>query len=210
MKVTIIANGDFSQSEIDLSQSEMLIAVDGGGSRCLELGISPDIVIGDFDSLNDKDLSNLELMKVRLIRFSSDKDETDLELALNYAQEHNASEIYLYGILGGRWDMTISNLMLLASSRFAGIKFQVTDSKNKMFILRGGESLDINGQVGDIVSVIPLNGDCQGLTNNGLLWPLVKAVLPFGTPRGVSNQMLGERAKIELDKGIALVTLIHQ
>jgi thiamine pyrophosphokinase len=209
MNVTIIANGNISNLKIDSPLDGILIAADGGGSHCLKFGLDPQVVIGDFDSLSDDESAELETRGAKLIRYPADKDETDLELALDYALGQGASEITLYGLLGGRWDMTISNLMLLASPRFAGIQFQVIDGDTEIFVLRGGESLELHGQSGDTVSVIPLNGNIQGLTYNGLQWPLENGDLPFGTPRGVSNRLLGENAWANLDKGVALVVVIH-
>jgi thiamine pyrophosphokinase len=209
MKVTIIANGNISNPKINSPLDGILIAADGGGSHCLKLGLNPQVVIGDFDSLSDDALADLESRGARLIRYPADKDETDLELALDYALGQGASEITLYGLLGGRWDMTISNLMLLASPRFTGIQFQVIDGDTEIFVLRGGETLELHGQSGDTVSVIPLSGNIQGLTYNGLRWPLENGDLPFGTPRGVSNRLLGEKAWANLDEGVALVVVIH-
>ena len=209
MKVAIIANGDFFQSMIDLPKGGRLIAVDGGGRHCLKLGLSPEVIIGDLDSLMAFELTELESRGAKMIRYPIDKDETDLELALDYALDQGASEITLYGLLGGRWDMTISNLMLLASPRFAGINFRVIEGNTEMFILRGGETIDLSGQPGDNVSVIPLDGNVQGLTYDGLKWPLKNADLSFGTPRGVSNQFLKETAQLNLNDGTALVIVIH-
>ena len=209
MRATIIANGNISNLKIETPADALLIAADGGGRHCLKLGLYPQVVIGDFDSLTEEELTDLGSQGAELIRYPANKDETDLELALDYALERGVTKITLYGLLGGRWDMTFSNIMLLASSRYSGIQFWVIEGNTEMFILRGSENIELHGQPGDTVSVIPLNGDVQGLTYTGLQWPLEDAALPFGTPRGVSNRLSGRKARIILNEGVALVVVIH-
>ena len=136
MRATIIANGNLAHSKIELNEAEILIAANGGGRHCLKMGLNPKVVIGDFDSLTENELAELDSRGAALIRYPADKDETDLELALNYALEQGASEIWLYGLLGGRWDMTISNLILLAAPRFDGVSFRVIDKNTEILILR--------------------------------------------------------------------------
>jgi len=209
MKAYIIANGDVFQSKIDIPKIGMFIAADGGGRHCLNLGLTPDVIIGDFDSLTDQEISQLESDGVKMIQYPFDKDETDLELALDYARAQGASEITMYGMLGGRWDMTICNIMLLASPRFSKVKFHVIDRNTEMFVLRGSETLIINGKPGDSISVIPLGGDILGLSYEGLKWQLSDANLAFGSPRGVSNQFTNGTAQIKLEDGVALLVVNH-
>ncbi len=208
MHVTIFANGDLSQPEIKLSPETTIIAADGGARHALELGLIPQIVIGDFDSLTTAVRTTLEMRGCQLITHPTEKDETDLELALNHAQKLGATEITLHGLLGGRWDMSFANILLLAAPRYAGIKFKVIAGDDEIFILRGKAALEIKGNPGDSVSVIPLTSQVSGLSYSGLTWPLENAELNFGSPRGVSNRMSGEKARIELLEGVALVVMM--
>jgi len=209
-QITVIANGVLLSETINVPENEIIIAADGGARHCLELGITPNVVIGDFDSLTEDEIAHLENKHVELIRHPVDKDETDLELALNKAVELGATQITLYGLLGGRWDMSFANMLLLALPRFAGICFQVIGGKTEAFILRGSETLELQGQRGDTVSVIPLSQTIHGLTYDGLQWPLENATLDFGSPRGVSNTIKNYTAHIHLEDGLLLVFLIHQ
>jgi thiamine pyrophosphokinase len=205
----IFANGDISSPKINLPPHTKLIAADGGASNCLSVGIIPQVVIGDFDSLTQDELSTLKSCGATLIRFPTSKDETDLELALNYAVEHGATEITLFGMLGGRWDMSIANIMLLTSPRFERIHFFILDDDYEFFILRGGMKLVFYGNPGDLVSVIPLSPQAKGISYSGLEWPLHEATLCSGSQRGVSNHMLEKEAKISLISGVLLVVLNH-
>jgi thiamine pyrophosphokinase len=204
MSTAIFANGTISTPEIYLPPETFIIAADGGAKHCLKLKLTPQVVIGDFDSLTTNEIAALEEAGAKLIQHPTAKDETDLELALEHALKLGASEITLYGLLGGRWDMTFANLLLLAAPHYAGIRFRIVDGETQVFILRGGEKLEIHGQPGDIVSTIPLSNEAHGVTYQGLEWPLVDATLHFGTTRGVSNVLVSSPATISINEGLLL------
>lgn len=201
----IFANGDLSSQNIDILPQTTIIAADGGIRHCLNLGITPHVVIGDFDSVVEGSLSILEIKGTQLIQYPANKNETDLELAINYAVEKGATDISLYGLLGGRWDMSFGNILLLASPAYDSINFRVIDGNVNIFIVRGGRSLTLNGNIGDKVSVLPLSPLPTGITYSGLAWALNNVSLPFGSPRGISNYLIDEKATIKLDSGIILV-----
>jgi len=209
MHITIFANGDISANKINILPNTKVIAADGGASKCLSLGIIPQVVIGDFDSLTQDELRILEFSGATLIRYPTSKDETDLELTLNYAIDEGATEIYLYGLLGGRWDMSIANIMLLTSTRFEKIHLFILHEDSEFFILRGGMKLVFYGNLGDIVSVIPLSHQAEGISYSGLEWPLLEETLWAGSQRGVSNQMVEKESQISLNSGVLFVILNH-
>ena len=209
MNQTIIfANGDLSSEHISIQPSQTVIAADGGARHCLNLGITPQIVIGDFDSLSDEEISILVTEGVELIRYSTNKNETDLELAINYAANQGGTDISLYGLFGGRWDMTFANVLLLASPSYTGINFRIIDGSTTAYILRAGETLQFQSQPGTTVSILPLQS-ARGISYQGLEWLLDNASLPFGTPRGVSNVIIETNAQITLEEGIILVFVIN-
>ncbi len=185
----------------------MVIAADGGARHCLALGIVPDIVIGDFDSLGEQEIAALDNAETEFIRYPADKDETDLELALDQAVKLGASEITLYGLLGGRWDMIFANMLLLASPSYDGIRVCVVDGNTRAYIIRSGETLELSGQSGDTVSAIPLSEAAHGITYKGLQWPLEDATLAFGSPKGVSNRLANTTAQVSVESGILLVIM---
>jgi thiamine pyrophosphokinase len=206
MHMTIFANGDISSShKINLLPNTRVIAADGGASSCLLLGIIPQVVIGDFDSLTQDELRILESSSSTLIRYPISKDETDLELALNFAVEEGAAEIYLFGLLGGRWDMSFANIMLLTTERFKNTHFFIFNGDTELFILHGGKKIVFYGTPGDIVSAIPLSNQAKGISNSGLKWLLTEATLLTGSQRGVSNQIVENEVQISLKSGVLLV-----
>ena len=206
MRAVIFANGELHRAT-ELHADDLLIAADGGARHCLALGLKPAIVIGDLDSLDENDLAALKAAGIEIIRYPERKDYTDLELALQYAQEQGVTEILVMGALGARWDQTIANILLPAA--FSPLKISLTDGPQELFFIRGGEQLQINGQQGDTVSLIPLTNDTYGITTQGLEYALNDENLSFGSTRGISNVLLEEEATISLKAGLLLCTVIH-
>ena len=150
MRAIIFANGELRSQEhiIELSEDDLIIAANGGSRHCLDLGIIPNILIGDLDSMDRNQLAEWRDIGVKVIEFPEDKDQTDLELAMLYAQRGHPAEILVYGGIGGRLDMTMANLFLLAHP---DIKTPTTFicAKEKVRLLKAGDTLHISGDPGD-------------------------------------------------------------
>ncbi len=207
MHVTIFANGEFALNKINLHPDTTIIAADGGAHHCLCLGLTPDIIIGDFDSLSEEEILTFESKGTTFYRYPSSKDETDLELALIYADKIGTTEATIYGLLGGRWDMSFSNLTLLSSSRFDHINFFVETSNSTIRLLRNGIRLTIHGNQDDRVSIIPLCPHACGITTIGFEWSLENENLEFGSQRGLSNRMINSEAQISINSGKLLIII---
>jgi thiamine pyrophosphokinase len=213
MRVIIIANGNITQPDKLLQTirpGDLLIAADGGARHCLSLNLLPGVVIGDMDSLSGAELNQLEDAGVEMIAFSARKDETDLELALLKGRDSNPEEVLIFGALGARWDMTISNLLLLNHPEFAAMPIRLVDGPQEISLLQAGRDMRLHGQPGDTISLIPLQGDAHGITTTGLEYPLEDGSLQYGASRGVSNVLMEQYATIQLTKGLLLVVQIHQ
>jgi thiamine pyrophosphokinase len=211
MRAIIFTNGELTDAESarkQLRPGDLIVAADGGGRHALALGIAPNIVIGDLDSLSPSEQARAEAAGARLLRFSPRKDETDLELALLHAARAGASEIVVLGALGGRLDQTIANVLLLALPALRGIDVRIVEGAQEAFLVRD-EAL-IHGQPGDILSLIPLGGDALGVAVEGVEWPLRDETLRFGLTRGVSNILAGERARVSVRKGILLCVVMRK
>ena len=202
MQAIIFANGDLHPSEIDLefNNDDLLIAADGGSRHCSKLGIIPKVLIGDLDSTKPDLVLAWEGMGVEVIRHQEDKDQTDLELALLHAQSIGASKILVYGAIGGRLDMTLGNLTLLAHPSLR-LSVKLVYGREVFRLLREGELLTLPGTEGDTISLISLGSSVAQVTGKGLEYPLEKSVLEFGTTRGISNRMTNNQATIHLEKG---------
>ncbi len=208
MRSIIFANGEFSPTEnnIQLTGDDLVIAADGGSGHCQTLGIIPDVLIGDLDSTSKDLIQEWQNAGVLVIHHPAQKDETDLELALLHAQAGGATEIIVYGAVGGRLDMTFGNLLLLAHPELTS-QITLICGGEEVRVLRPGETLTLNGTPGDIVSLLSLQPGESQIRTEGLEYPLDNEDLDFGLTRGISNQMASEQAVIRLEKG--LLAVIH-
>ncbi len=213
MKIIIFANGTISnlvQASRLTQNCDMIIAADGGARHCLAASILPQVVIGDFDSLTPAELDKLQALGARLVRYPTRKDFTDLELALQYACEQGADRITVLGGLGQRWDQTLANILLLAGPFAQCARVSYIDGSQEIMLIGESQVLEITGQPGDTVSLIPIQGNAHGITTCGLEYPLDDDTLQFGAARGVSNGLIGENATVHLKHGFLICIVIHQ
>lgn len=204
-RALIFANGDISDlqaAQTMLNPGDTLIAADGGMRHLLRLGRTPDLVVGDLDSLPENELSRLEQAGVRVVRFPTHKNETDLELALQAAVEQGFDVITIMGALGGRLDQTLGNINLLAAPFLQGKAVHLDDGRQEVF--RITSAAEIHGEPGDTVSLLPVEGEAQGVTTVGLEYPLDGETLYSYQTRGISNVMQGKTARVELSRGVLL------
>jgi thiamine pyrophosphokinase len=212
LRACIFANGELRRPDLDrdrIRPNDLLIAADGGGRYCLQFGLKPTVLIGDFDSLDHETLEAFRNAGTEVIQHPASKDRTDLELAIRYACDHGADEILILGGLGQRWDQTLANLLLPAAPYLSGKKIRLVDGLQEIAVLRSGERLTIHGQPGDTVSLIPLSSDSREIATSGLKYSLNRDTLSFGSTRGISNVLLDREASIELGEGLLLCILIH-
>lgn len=183
---------------------DLIIAADGGYRHCQMLEILPDCLIGDLDSTPKKVIHTWENKGVKIIRHPEQKDETDLELALLFAQTRGARTIIVYGAAGGRLDMTLGNLLLLAHPKLTA-QLTLICSSQEVRGLKPGETLELSGNPGDTVSLIALLPDTSGITTRGLEYALDGGSLELGITRGISNLMNSKQAQISLKNGFLAV-----
>ena len=212
-RAIIFANGNLSdQTAVHdyLQPDDLIVAADGGGRHCLMLNLTPDILIGDFDSILPEQLQRLEKAGTQIVRHPARKDYTDLELALQYASAVGVTHCLVFAALGERWDQTLANLLLPATAALSQIRIDFIDGSQELTVLHGGDEYEIKGQAGDTVSLIPLNQEVSGVSTQGLEYPLEDESLVFGATRGVSNVLVGDKAHILIEKGTLLCAVIHE
>lgn len=202
MRSVIFANG-VANSLIDalsiIRSDDLIIAVDGGTGHCIALGIIPTVVIGDLDSIYPDDLKKMENQKAKIIRYPAKKDQTDLELAIRYAIDNGYNEILVFGALGARWDMTLANVLFMAAPDFDGANIRLIDGSQEITLLKSGYKLEFHGEIGDILSLIPLK-NTYGVTLSGLEYPMKDGELQFGSTRGISNVLIEKTACVYIKK----------
>jgi len=182
--------------------ADVRLAADGGAWALLRRGLHPDVAVGDWDSLDPQDLQCLQEAGVALHAFPPDKDATDLELALLYAAEHGAHEMHVFGALGGRWDQTAANLLLLAHPCLRTRRVILHHQGQRLWLIRGQD--EIVGQVGDLISFVPLGGPARGVTLRGVAYPLEEGALPWAGTRGISNRFVAPQVHVRVREGMLL------
>jgi thiamine pyrophosphokinase len=209
-RAIIFANGVISDPLPNTFQADdWIIAADGGARHCLVLNILPHFLIGDFDSLEPEHLAYYQEHGCQLLRYPTNKNETDLELALLHAIQLQPERVIVYGALGARWDMTLANLMLLTHPALQQSKLQFIDGYQEISLLVGPNCLTLQGQIGDTVSLIPLSGNAGGISTQNLEYSLCDGELSLGTSRGVSNSIIGHPCVVSLSTGLLVVIHIQ-
>jgi thiamine pyrophosphokinase len=201
----VLANGDPVAGPLALPDDAVVIAADGGLALAPGLGLAVDVVVGDMDSVAGTDLERAERGGARVERHPTDKDTSDLELALDTAIEGGADDITIVGGAGGRLDHLLANAMLLAADRYADVSLRWLTGTETVVSCSTGRPALLSGTSGDLVSLIPVGGEALGVTTSGLRWPLDNGGLAPGSTRGISNEMTATEATVAVDEGRLLV-----
>lgn len=211
-RAVIFANGRLPDIEVArslLQPKDYIIAADGGANHLMKMGILPETVIGDLDSISEDTLFELTAADVSIEQYSEDKDETDFQLALRYAVELRPSAILIVGALGGRIDQTLANLSIVADPSLPAIDIRLDDGLEEVFFCRAsaakGGQAEVRGRSGDIVSLIPWQAPVEGVTTEGLQWPLYAETLYPDKSRGISNVMLADSTSVSIQAGLLLI-----
>ncbi len=208
MRALIFANGEL-QAPADwqarAANADLIIAADGGAQHCRALGLLPDVLIGDFDSLSPALRSELEAQRVRFVTHPAQKDQTDFELAVLHAKEAGADEITVLAGLGLRWDHSMANLLLVVQLQFAQLQITFLQGEQRLHILRGASTLA--AKTGERVSLLPLASDAVGVTTKGLTYPLQSETLQLGSSRGVSNVAEIDSPEVTVQQGLLLCVI---
>ncbi|MCD4685143.1 MAG: thiamine diphosphokinase [Anaerolineae bacterium] len=204
----IFANGDLNdgpavRAALDHAPESRIIAADGGARRALACDRTPDLVIGDCDSLSADEVRDLESRGAQIVRFPAAKDETDLELALVRAAQDGATWLRIIGAVGDRLDQTLANFYLLTLDDLIGRDVRLVAGRQTLWLLRPGTHT-LHGTPGDTLSLLPLSGATENIRTTGLQYPLRGETLRLGPARGVSNVFATETATITFSAGLLI------
>jgi thiamine pyrophosphokinase len=184
----------------NISRYSQLIAVDGGANHCHQMGLTPHLLLGDLDSIDPRILTAFD--SVPKERYPSHKDETDLELAIEHVLRPETEKITAFGALGGRTDHIMGNVILL--SRYPGKVFLETETE-LLFVIK--ERVELKTRAGQIISLVPLNGPAQGISTEGLKWPLNKGYLDKQFI-GLCNEATASTVTISVEQGDLLCCIL--
>jgi thiamine pyrophosphokinase len=190
-----------SSVEKAILDSDKIIAVDSGASHCSKLKTAPDLLVGDFDSIDPKLLLKLKKRKIPIIRFPKEKNETDTELAIKRAIQDKATEIsVLAGLQGDRIDHILANVLLFQKYK---VPIRFVSGNQALWGTSGPKTEKIRGKRGDLLSLIPLSVTSELRTKN-LKYPLRRESLKPGSGRGVSNEFVARTVTVAFKKGTLL------
>ncbi|CAN5861619.1 thiamine diphosphokinase [soil metagenome] len=206
----IVADGDVSAGTLSHpllaahADDLLIVAADGGAARAELLGLRPDIVVGDLDSLSPETVDRLRSDGVEVLQHRADKDESDTELALREAISRGARQLIIVGGLGGpRVDHSLANVLLLSLPQPDGCEVVLVDGPASLRVmgLAGQDTLTLDGLPGDLVSLLPLSERVEGVRSEGLVYALDDETLEQGPSRGLSNVMRAAQAIIRSRSG---------
>jgi thiamine pyrophosphokinase len=206
-RILIFANGDLpdpGKARALLRDDDFIIAADGGMRHILALGLVPNVIVGDLDSLPEN--FDAAAFDGEIVLFPKNKNETDLELALRHALTLNPNSVLILAALGGRMDQSLANLALLSGSQLVTRNVKITDGVEEIFFCR--DQAQVRGRSGDLVSLIPWGGEVAGVVTLGLKWTLQNETLYPEKTRGISNEMTGDVASVSIRSGLLLI--IHR
>ena len=181
-----------------LSQLDKVVVADSGAGLAVALKKMPDVVIGDFDSIDEETVGFLKKRKTEFVRFPKEKDASDTELAVDFAVKNGATKItILGGIAGDRIDHILANILLITHY---DVPIFFVDADSILWFTKGPEKEIITGKSGDLLSLIPLS-QIEGIETSGLQYPLHNESLVLGKSRGVSNVFVRKEVEIKWISG---------
>lgn len=198
----IFGAGEFSPCEITLTEQDLVIAADGGYDHLTGMGLRADIAMGDFDSVKSYEI--WDDSTCQKITYPPEKDDTDMMLAIKHGLSKGFASFAIYGGLGGRLDHTIANiqaLTFLASHGAEGILYH----KDYVLTVIKNSSYTIPKDISGYVSVFSLSDKSENVTIKGLKYEIEGATLSSHFPLGVSNEAIGKKGNISVEKGTLLI-----
>lgn len=197
-KCYIFAAGEYYGELPVIPPESLIIAADGGYSRLLKAGIEPDLIVGDFDSLGFVPETD------KVIKFLSEKDDTDTGLAVDEGIKRGCGEFYIYGGTGGRLDHTLANIQCVAGLSQSGRRGFLFGDGYAVTAVTDGSIIFDETQSG-YISVFAHSERAYGVYEKGLKYSLDDATLSNGVPIGVSNEFTGRASEISVTHGTLII-----
>lgn len=209
----IIGAGDLALMNIEIKEGDLCIAADGGYAHCKRLGICPNLIIGDMDSLNEELRENVGEIErnspEKIIRLCPEKDDTDTLAALKAGMERGYKNYRLYGAMGGRIEHTIANIQCLVYLKNHGADGYILDEGISISVIKDAKAVFGNRMEG-YLSLFALGEKAEGVTITGMKYPLKNATITNGYPIGISNEFIGKESMVAVNDGMLLMVLSNR
>jgi len=207
MRCIIFCYSEAKKINFKFKRNDFVICADIGLETALKMDVMPNLVVGDFDSIN---INQYAFLKTEIIALPSQKDETDTFFALKTAFSRGYKDFVLIGGLHGRLDHTYANIELLRYIYQNGGNGYIYDDDTKITYVKGGETVVYPNDVScQFISVFPVNDRVEGVTLKNLKFELDNYTLIFGSPIGVSNEFIGKDAEISCINGDLFVMQMY-
>lgn len=202
-RAVVLAGGDLHTEPLSTPQA-IVVAADSGYDHARELGLSVDFLVGDMDSISQHGIDHARATGVTILAYPTDKDHTDLELAILAAAARGARHIDIHGGEGGSLGHLLGVALELTDERWDAITIRWHTAGGVAEAARPNSPVTIRGTSGDDVSLIPV-GTADGVCTSGLAWPLSGEPLTAGTTRGLRNRITSSPAEISVASGVVIV-----
>ncbi len=204
-RILIFTGGNLGSWAIDeIRQGDFVIGADYGAVYLINHGISPDLALGDFDSVTPFELAEIRQHSKAIDSCDAiDKDQSDTEMAFNWALDRDPQEIVILGALGTRFDHSLANVHLLRKGLESGIACRIVDEYNEIRVIDHPTLIKKSRYAH--VSLLPLSLEVTGITLHGFKYPLHEATLSLGQSLAVSNILMSDTGKIGIQSGLLLV-----
>ena len=203
-------NKEFVTKVVGQGRYDRILAADSGMNALYAAAVIPDIIIGDFDSADEKILAFFQQNKaIDFCTLNPEKDDTDTEFAIRESIRRGADSITIIGGTGTRLDHVLGNISLLGIGFEEHIPIELLDEHNRIRMIQKPLTLEKETQYGKYVSLIPYGGDVHGVTLWGFKYPLSDYTMGGFNSLGISNEIVDEKAVIELTGGSLLVIESH-
>ncbi|CAH1192570.1 Thiamine pyrophosphokinase [Paenibacillus auburnensis] len=204
-RVVIFAGGALSEDLLQqIDEDDFIIGADRGALFLVSHGFTPDIAVGDFDSVSPEALEQIQAGSKQTITCDPiDKDLTDSEMALDLALGTQPESILLMGVTGTRMDHTLAGIQMMTRAMQRQVSCSVMDSHN--YITLTGSQAFVQERGFTYVSLLPLTPEVTGITLQGFQYPLENATLKLGQSLAVSNRLIEESGTVTIQSGLLLI-----
>lgn len=206
MRAIIVTGGNKPSKELLLNyikEDDLIIGVDKGCNALYEYNIKPNLILGDFDSIDKNNLMELKKAGSKVLTFEPEKDYTDTDLGYINAKELGADEILFFGATGTRLDHTLGNVGILLKALKEGIKSEIIDDNNRVYLIN--KKTSFNGEYGDLISFHAISDIVTNVNIKGAKYELSNYNMTLFEPRAICNEFIDKDITISFDKGIIMV-----
>ncbi|MCK8827221.1 thiamine diphosphokinase [Natroniella acetigena] len=188
-----------------IQREDEIFCADGGAEYAYELGLVPELILGDFDSISKKVLNYYRTKGVRLKKYPSEKDKTDSQILLEFLVEHEFEKVVIFAGLGGGLDHVLGNLYLLGKFSKFDINLSLVSPSEIIEVI--SEQKIIKHQQDKRISFLPFTSKATGIDLEGFKYELTDGVMTRGDTLGLGNLITEEEAVIKLETGKLLMII---